>query len=283
MMSKIMIPVSILKPENRKGDRSVVVKNHTVKPVIRTFIYALVLICITTFAGAQTADEWFEKGLESFRWQKTDEASVYFQKAVESDPGRDMFYLYLGISFHENGRFQNAEDAYNRGIELKGGERDRLLLNRGNLKTIRSDYQGASSDYTRVIDTGGLLASSAILNRANMELNQSSFALALDDYTQYLVMEPESPQRETIRELIGLLSARLANDAETARTAAELAKLEEERRLAEELLRAEEDARRAALMEEVLQSLSDSGRDTTSISAGSENIHEDFEDSALED
>ncbi len=127
-----------------------------------------------------------------------------------------------------------------------------------------------------MVDTGGRLASSALLNRANMELNQASFLLALDDYTQYLVMEPESPQRETIEELIGLLGARLTSDAESAALAAAQARLEEERRLAEE-------ARRAALMEEVLQSLSGSGQDTTSISAGTEDIHEDFEDSALED
>ncbi len=243
---------------------------------MRTLICVLAIFCITTSAGAQTADEWFEKGLESFRWQKNDEASVYFQKAVEADPGKDVFYLYLGISFHENGKFQNAEDIYGLGIDLNGGERDRLLLNRGNLRVYRNEYEGASSDYTRVVDTGGRLASSALLNRANMELNQASFLLALDDYTQYLVMEPESPQRETIEELIGLLGARLASDAESAALAAAQARLEEERRLAEE-------ARRAALMEEVLQSLSGSGQDTTSISAGTENIHEDFEDSALED
>ncbi len=283
MMSKIMIPVFILKLENLRTDGSVVVINLSVKPLGRTLMLLVLLFFITLASGAQTADDFFEKGLDSFKWQKSDEAAVFFSQAVEADPRRDVLYLYLGISYHESGRLQDAEESYTQGISLNGGERDRLLLNRGNLRTSRSDYTGASSDYTLLIDAAGPLFSSALLNRANMELNQSSLVLALDDYSRYLVVEPESPQRETIEELIRLLNIRLAGDAQAAEAAAEKARLEEERRIAEEAVRAEEEARRAALMEEVLQSLSNSAEDTKSISAGSETIREDLGDSALED
>jgi len=282
-MSNTTIPVFMFKPETLRTDGRLVVKNHTVKPVLRTLLSVLFFICIASAAGAQTADELFNKGLDSFKWQKSDEASAFFQKAADMDPGRDIYFLYLGITYHQLGKYQDADDTYSRGIELNGSERDRLLLNRGNLRTVISRYDGASSDYSRVIDGGGPLSSSAILNRANMELNQSSLLLAIDDYTRYLEMEPESPQREKIEELIKLLSTRLLSDKAAADVAAEQARLEEERRLAEEAARAEEEARRAALMEEALQSLSSSGEDTKSISAGSENIMEDFEDSALED
>ena len=282
-MSKTTIPVFIFKPEILRTDRSLVVKIHTVKPVLRTLLFVLTLICITSSAGAQTSEELFNKGLESFKWQKSEEAAGYFRQAVQADPGRDIYYLYLGIISHQSGKLSEAEDSYSRGIEINGSERDRLLLNRGNLRSSVSDYDGASSDYSSVIDAGGTLSSSALLNRANMELNRSSFLLAVDDYTEYLVREPESPQRATIEELLNLLNARLASDALTAAAAAEQIRMEEVRRLAEEAARAEEEARRAALMEEALQSLSNSGEDTKSISAGSENIREDFEDSALED
>jgi len=282
-MSKTTIPVFIFKPEILKTDRSLVLKKHTVKPVLRTLFFVLTLICTISAVGAQTAEDYFNKGLESFKWQKPDEASAYFLKASNADPGRDMYLLYLGISYHQSGKLQEAEDAYSLGIDLNGSERDRLLLNRGNLRTVRGNYDGASSDYSKVIDAGGPLASSAVLNRANMELNRASFSLAVDDYTSYLVMEPLSAQRESIEALLDLLKARLTNDAAAAAAAAELARQEEERRLAEETARAEEEARRAALMEEALQSLSSSGEDTKSISAGSESIREDFEDSALED
>jgi len=282
-MSKTTIPVFIFKPEILRIVRSLVLKNRTVKPVLRSIFIVLTLICTTSVIGAQTADDFFNKGLESFKWQKPDEASVYFLKASEADPSRDLYLLYLGISYHQSGKLQEAEEVYSTGIDLNGAERDRLLLNRGNLRNARGDYGGASSDYSRLIEAGGSLASSAVLNRANMELNRGSFALAVDDYSSYLVMEPLSPQKEKIEELLELLNARLASDAAAAAAAAEQARLEEERRLAEEAARAEEEARRAALMEEALQSLSSSGEDTKSISAGSESIREDFEDSALED
>ena len=58
---------------------------------------------------------------------------------------------------------------------------------------------------------------------------------------------------------------------------------EERRRLAEEARLAEEEARRQRLLDEVLQSLSGSGEDTTSIEAGNEGLSEDFEDSELEE
>ncbi|MCK5735907.1 MAG: hypothetical protein KAH21_05485 [Spirochaetaceae bacterium] len=282
-MSKTTIPVFIIKPGILKTDRRLVVINHTVKPVLRTLLFVLTLICTTSAIGAQTADDLFEKGLESFKWQKAEEASLFFKQAADADPGRDMYLLYLGITYHQTGKLQDAENTYSKGIDLNGGERDRLLLNRGNLRRVLSNYDGASSDYSVLINAQGPLSSSALLNRANMELNQSSFLLAVDDYSRYLVLEPESPQRDTIEELINLLTSRLANDAAAAALAVEQARLEEERRLAEEAALAEEEARRAALMEEALQSLSNSGEDTSSISAGSENIREDFEDSALED
>ncbi|MDF1568594.1 MAG: hypothetical protein P1P77_11305, partial [Spirochaetaceae bacterium] len=100
--------------------------------------------------------------MESFRWQKTDEAAVYFLKASELNPGRDDYFLYLGLCYHENGSFQSAEEVYGKGISLDGGMRDRLLLNRGNLRMTRSDFEGASDDFSRIINSGGSLAASAM-------------------------------------------------------------------------------------------------------------------------
>jgi tetratricopeptide (TPR) repeat protein len=251
--------------------------------MLKPLMFALVIICTSAALKAQTAGEWFAMGLESFRWQNIEEASVYFGRAAVSNPGMDEYFLYLGITHHQSGRYQNAEEAYGKGISLNGPQRDRLLLNRGNLRFSMGNTAGAASDYGLLVDGGGVLASSALLNRANMELNLASYTMALDDYTRYLTLEPDSPQRPVIEELIGLLGARLASDAEALRAAEELARAEEERRLAAEALRAEEEARRAALMAEVLQSLSGSGEETSSLSAGSENLRQDFEDSALED
>ncbi len=232
----------------------------------------IIIICIPISLGAQTADEWFAKGLDAFRWQKNADAAAFFGKAGEIDPGNDEYFLYLGICFHEIKRFEDAEEAYTGGIALSGPQKDSLLFRRGNLRWVRGNLEGALEDYTRVVDAGGSYTPSALLNRANLELVGEKHLAALEDYENYLVMEPNAPDRETIEKIIALLS----EDIEAARSA-------EARRLAEEARKAEEQARREALMREVLDSLSDSGDDTTSVSAGTEDIRKEFEDSLLED
>jgi len=270
----ILVPSHIA--ETAKTQRSITQTSHTVKQAWRILIGILLLGNLAVGAGAQTAREWFEKGLDAFRWGKTDEAIVFFDKATAADPLNDTYLLYLGICYHQSKRYEGADRAYSKGIDLNGSEHDRLLLNRGNLRASRGDTDGAASDYTRLLEGGGLLASSALLGRGNLALNQSSFKAALNDYTEYLVREPYAPQRAAIEKLIGLLGAQLASDAEAAMLAQERARMEEERRLAEE-------ARQAALLAEVLQSLSESGEDTSSISAGTENLRQEFEESALEE
>lgn len=241
------------------------------------------IIHISAALGAQTANDWFEKGLEAFRWQKTTEAVTWFSKASEADSTSDEYLLYLGTCHHQLGQNESAEAAYTAGISLNGPNREQLLLNRGNLRMTRGDYEGSKADFDRLQTSGGSLAAAAVLNRANLQLNTGYFSLALDDYSTYLVMDPMSAQKDVIEELIGMLSAQIASDAEMALLAAEQARLTEEARLAEEARIAREEAERAAQMEELLNSLSDSGNDTTNIGAGTEDIVEDFEDSELED
>ena len=243
----------------------------------------LAIICIPIGAWAQSSEDWFTKGLESFRWQRNDEAALYFEKAAQANPGRDETFLYLGISLINSRRFENADQAFTRGIDLQGPSLQQLLMYRGNLRNNLGNTQDAAADYDRIVSIGGSMLPSALLNRANLRLQQASYISAVEDYQAYLNAEPAAPQAEDIRRLIALLNGRIQSDAEAARLAAEAARLEEERRLAEAARRAEEEERRAALMREVLQSLSDSGEDTTNIGAGTENIREEFEDSALED
>ena len=243
----------------------------------------VVIIYTTVMLGAQTASESFDRGLEAFRWQKTAEAVSWFTRASQADPGRDEYFLYLGTSQQLMGQNERAEDAFSRGIGLNGPNREQLLLNRGNLRVMTGNFDGAGDDFSTLVQVNGRLASDAMLNRANLNLNIGALPAALEDYGSYLVMDPGSPQKETIETLMGLLSTQIAADAEAARIAAEQARMAEEARQAEEERIAREEAERAARMEELLNSLSDSGKDTRSIGAGTEDIQEDFEVSDLED
>ena len=283
MISTIMIPVSILKNETPQAPASVVCRKRPVKP--RFLLLFLILVHITMAAnlGAQSAVELFEKGLDAFRWQKTTEAAAWFARAVEADPTSDEYLLYLGTCQHQLGQFSSADETYSRGLGLNGPNREQLRLNRGNLRMGQGNFDGAKGDFDVLVSGSGRLAPDAVLNRANLQLNAGMHQMALDDYSNYLIMEPLTPQRETIEKLIGLLSAKIADDAEQARIAAEQARLAEEARKAEEARRAQEEAERAARMEELLNSLSESGEDTRNVGAGTENIVEDFADTELED
>ncbi|OQX29303.1 MAG: hypothetical protein B0D92_04470 [Spirochaeta sp. LUC14_002_19_P3] len=229
------------------------------------------ILCFQGFLGAQSAEEWFNKGIEAFKWQKPNDAAAYFIKAAELNPDSPDYPFYTGLCYYQAKRYSDAEAEYEKSLK-NGGNTDLILFQRGNLRWSMNNYQGALDDYTLVVNGGGKNASAALLNRANLELNMKKYNLVIKDYTDYLAMKPTAPNRANIEKIIALLSAEIK--------AAELA---EARRLAEEAKRAEEEARRRALMAEALESLNNSGDGTRSISEGTETIHDEFSESELED
>lgn len=256
----------MLKANTRLSDKADVVKQ-----LVRGLLGILMILSSTISLGAQTAEEWFEKGIEAFRWRKIGEASAFFIKAAETDPASPDYPFYVGLCYQQSGRYTDAEAAYEKSLSL-GGNPDTVLLQRGNLRWTEGDVQGALDDYTRVVEGGGESVSAALLNRANLELNNGMYEQVLQDYAAYLAMEPKAPDRENIEKIIALVNAEI-----------EAARLAEVQRLADEARRAEEEARRQALMAKVRESLDDSGDNAKSISAGSESIREEFEESDLED
>lgn len=283
MIRTIMIPVSILKNETPQAPASVVCKKRPVKQRFPILILIVIHIFSAANLGAQSAVELFEKGLDAFRWQKNSEAAAWFSQAVEADPTSDEYLLYLGTCQHELGQLSSAEESYSKGLDLDGPNRDQLQHNRGELRMEQGDFEGAKADFDVLLLGDGRMVSRAMLSRGVLHQKSGYFPQAVEDYSSYLIMDPDSSQKETIEEMIGLLSAKIADDAEQARIAAEQARLAEETRLAEEARRAQEEAERAAQMEALLNSLSKSGEDTRNVGAGTENIFEDFEDTELED
>ncbi len=259
------ILISMISPE--------LIKTHSWEAVrITAFRLCLLVILLYTpvlLEGQTPGEEWFKQGLDAFQWQKTADAAVFFEKSVDANPLSDEYLLYLGICYHNMGQLDNAESAYTRGISVHGPRYERLLLNRGNLRMSMGRTASAVEDFEMLVNNNGRLAASAMLNRANLNVNSGEYPNALADYSSYLEMEPETPQREVIEKMIGLLGVSIKAEQERLRQ-------EEEARLAAE-------AAEAARMEELLKSLSESGSDTTNIEAGTEDVYEDFEESALED
>lgn len=268
---KIVFSLFIEFPVGYRIGARILVENRVVKSFIRFLLFLLMALFLSGALAAQSAADWFSKGLEAYRWQRMDEATGYFIKAAEANPHFPDYAFYIALCYHQSGRLADAEEAYSRSLSL-GGNPDRILLRRGNLRWSMGKIQEALADFTSVVEAGGPSMSAALLNRANLELREAMYGKVVRDYTEYLKMEPNSAQRDDIEKILALLNADI-----------EAMKLAEARRLAEEARKAEEEARRRSLMAEVLDSLSGSGEDTTSISAGSEDIREEFEDSVLED
>ena len=275
---KTMTPVLMLLTSTYKTAVSLVFNTGTVKQRVIYFTYIIIFFLLffssvnLLFAQSDvnsTEESFFAKGLDAFKWQKTDEAINFFEKAAAQEPENDKIYLFLGYCLQEKKDYLKAEEAFTEGININGREKELLVFSRANMRAESGSVENAVSDYNSVIAMNGTLKSPAMLNLANIYLNNGKLQEALDSYNAYMSEYPDNPQKDNIARLISLLSNRLVSEAEAARLAAEQAKAEEERK--------------KALMEEVQASLNESGKDTKSITAGSEKIMEDLEDSALEE
>ncbi|HUJ77160.1 MAG TPA: tetratricopeptide repeat protein, partial [bacterium] len=125
--------------------------------------------------------------------------------------------------------------------------KDLLYFNIGNDMFSGKDYKDAADMYSSAITSNGNLAD-AYLNRANARLALQVLDGALADYTLYLQMRPQDPQRPNIEKVMALI--RGVQDAQAKAQAAAA-------------------ARQQALMNDVLQSLSNAGGDTQNVTVES--------------
>lgn len=68
----------------------------------------------------ETANEYFEKGLEYREAENWAASAAQFEKAVQADPGYAEAYSNLGYAYRKQGMFDKAVRTYNKAIELDG-------------------------------------------------------------------------------------------------------------------------------------------------------------------
>lgn len=255
--------------------------------------FLILLVAVSSgFAGT------FEEGKEFFMNDQPAEAAVYFEKALSEEPSNENVYMYLGMSYIQNGLAEKAVSIFTKGAELKGPQEGRFYLNAGNAYYSINRMEDALYMYDKVIEENLPEKSRAMLNRANIYMKQEDYSGAVGLYKEYLDADPRSEQKEKILQLIALIETKMAQEAaEAERLAAEAERLrlEEEKRqadaaaeaerlrLAEEQRKAEEAARQQALMNEILNSLSNIGEETQNIAAESETIIQEDEESDIDD
>ncbi len=272
----------------------------------KKFRVSLLLFLLCGFLHAQQTavnqSAAYQKGYELFSKNNPQEAIIWFQQALVETSVHPLTYNYLGLCYYQTGQFQKSLDTFILGTQVVETDKRLLYYNAGNTCFAMGLFDRAEEMYTYALaaDPG---FSSAVLNRANAHMKQSDYEAAAADYSRYLLLDPESDQKQQIELLLALLekeAAAKAAEAERARQeserlasqnerifqqqmqyAAEQAAREEQARAEAEIRAAEqaaadearrlaEEERRRKLLEEIAQSLADN--DSEGVSVGTEGI-----------
>jgi tetratricopeptide (TPR) repeat protein len=202
-----------------------------------------------------------QEGEKLFLQNRPQEALPLLEQALYENPDNERLYLYLGIVYEQLASPDKSIQVMRRGLSVARGVKDLLYFNLGNNLFRQKEYTLAEQMYSNALEVNRLMED-AYLNRDNARLELESYANARADYIEYLRLAPATPQREPIEKLISLLGGML-DEAER--------------------LQQEELARQKALLNEVLNSLQNASEDTRNLSAGSEDIQEQYDEVDIED
>jgi len=203
----------------------------------------------------------FDEGESLLLENRLSDAAVMFEGVIDQDPGNSAAYLYLAYIYEVKQDYNSAVMVLSRGLASVEQDKDKFYFNIANNYYKNGEYAEAADMYSKALRSRSGFAE-PYLNRANCRVNTGEYSLAVRDYRLYLNMKPEDEQRTSIEKMISMLELTIVED--------------EKRREDEEQRRVTEAARQKALLDSVLNSLSNAGSDTTNLSAESENI-EDIE------
>lgn len=231
---------------------------------LRIFISALSVI----LGMAHSYADSFSSGEDYFMRNEPGNAIPFLEKAIRERPDEEKAYFYLGMAYFQMKRVDDAISAYKKGA-AKAPERSyEFYYNIGNCYFSQGKSAFAKEWYDQAIKARDDFAP-AYLNRADALMNMRDYPSAVADFKAYLVRSPESPQRENIEKIIGLIESDLA---------------EAERKKADEAARlAADEARRQQMIADVAASLKDAAGDTESLSAGTEDAEGYSDESELAD
>jgi tetratricopeptide (TPR) repeat protein len=220
-------------------------------------VLALLAFSALLRASGAWAASSFDEGERLFRENRPAEAAPFLERAL-AEPGVDeRAWLYLALSYQQLGRLDEASAVLRKGIPQATRFKAYFYFDLGNIFTLQGRNSFAADMYGQAVDADGAYAP-AYLNRANARLAVKDYGGAREDYRRYLDLEPGSPQRASVEEMIKRLETGLA-DAERAAAAAEA------KRLADEAARKE-------LLDKMAASLKAAADETTSISAGAGDV-----------
>ena len=204
-------------------------------------LYAIIIVLLFC-AGALFADN-FADGKTAFAANKPAEAIPFFELALQEQNPNPELFNYLGLAYYQTGSLEKSLEIFTRGLNAQGTNKRILAYNAGNTAFALGDYKKADELYTLALAAAPEFADAA-LNRAGARLELRLWDDSAAEYERYLELAPETPQRQSIQELITRLRAQAAEE----RALAEQTALEEQRLAA---LKAADEERRLELMREI--------------------------------
>ncbi|GHT86202.1 hypothetical protein FACS1894137_11450 [Spirochaetia bacterium] len=217
----------------------------------------LTLGLLSIILNAAYGQSSFTRGEEFFLQNKPQEALAFLESAVAEDPGNIRAYLYLGVSYQQLQRPDEAIVVYRRALPQAGQDTALIAFNLGNIYYAKNNIPQAEEYYTQAL-TANPSYGSAYLNRANARLSRQALREAVADYEAYLSKEPDSPKRGRVQQLLVAIRA-------------DFATAERDRILAEAQAAAEADRKRR-ILEDAAASLQSAVDDTKGLSSGSEDV-----------
>jgi tetratricopeptide (TPR) repeat protein len=203
------------------------------------------------------AQDAFTQGEEYFLLNKPQEALPFLEISLAEDPANIRAGLYLGISYQQLNRLDDAIAVFRKILPRGGNETARIAFNLGNLYYSKGNLNYAGQYYTQAIEADPAYAS-AYLNRANALVQDGSLKDAIADYELYLSLEPRSSKRPRIEQLVAVIKEEFA--------------AEERRRIEAEAAARAEAERKQRLLDEISASLQAATEESTGLSAGTEEV-----------
>lgn len=243
----------------------------------RRAVVACVLLLISVSGFSY---DYFAEGERLYRENKPAEAIPLLYQASTQTGTDPRVWIYLGLCYQMTGKYADAISINMKGTSAPGANRKVLFYNAGNVYFAQNMFSEAEAMYSRSIEIDSAYAP-AFLNRAGARVRLEQFQKAVDDYTVYLTLDPATWQKDSIRQLISLLSGEIRTRADAAAKAeASKAAAEAERATAEAEKKAAEE-RYQKLLDAVSSSLKSVDGASTS-STGTENVMDYNEEGTLE-
>ena len=147
-----------------------------------------------------------------FEQNKPLEAIPLLEADIAGGKATALEYNYLGLSYYQTGNYAKAAEAFTKGLSVPEAHKSILYYNLGNAYFALMEFQKSAEAFSMACEEDSVWAE-PVLNRANARIKLDNLEGALEDYENYLIMVPESPQKEQIEQMIEALKKEIENRA----------------------------------------------------------------------